>query len=75
VPGSASHPLRLKVLGTTELGGAEGGEARAILAQPKRFALLVWLALAGRGRFVRRDAVIASGCEGSRRTRRSRPRR
>ena len=50
-------PLRLTVLGPIDLLGP-GGSLRAVLAQPKRFALLVHLALAsGRG-YVRRDTIL-----------------
>lgn len=38
---------------------APSGEVRAILRQPKRFALLTYLTLATKGGFCRRDAVVA----------------
>lgn len=38
---------------------SEGRELRPILAQPKRFALLVYLALAPPARFRRRDTLVA----------------
>jgi serine/threonine-protein kinase len=46
------------VLGAVELGGA-AADPRALVAQPKRFALLVLLALSDRGRFLRRDSILA----------------
>jgi DNA-binding SARP family transcriptional activator/TolB-like protein len=51
--------MKLSVLGPAELRASDGQEIRPILAQPKRFALLVYLALAGQGRLLRRDRVIA----------------
>jgi DNA-binding SARP family transcriptional activator len=50
--------IRLRVLGPIELQDADGNERRAILAQPKRLALLVYLA-AGSGGFHRRDTLLA----------------
>src|SRR5215472_6672419 len=49
--------IRLRVLGPIELLDAQGNELRAILAQPKRLALLVYLA-AGSGGFHRRDTLL-----------------
>ena len=50
--------IRLQVLGPIELEGADGRELRAVLAQPKRLALLAYLAAAPRG-FHRRDTLLA----------------
>lgn len=50
--------IRLRTLGSIDLRTAEDGELRQVLAQPKRFALLVYLVLAGRGVFHRRDILF-----------------
>jgi DNA-binding SARP family transcriptional activator len=50
--------IQLRTLGPVHLTGDNGSEVRAILAQPKRFALLVFLAAAGRGPFQRRDRLL-----------------
>lgn len=49
--------VRLRLLGPTELVDERGAECSRILAQPKRLALLAYLAL-GRG-FHRRDSLLA----------------
>jgi DNA-binding SARP family transcriptional activator/TolB-like protein/Flp pilus assembly protein TadD len=51
--------IRLRVLGTLDLRGSEGLELRAVLAQPKRAALLVYLALAPPRGPHRRDTLLA----------------
>src|SRR5690242_5015238 len=51
--------LRLRALGTIDLRRDDGEELGAVLAQPKRVALLVYLALAARGTWLRRDRVMA----------------
>ncbi|MGH7612867.1 MAG: tetratricopeptide repeat protein [Gemmatimonadales bacterium] len=51
--------IYLRTLGGLDLRDAAGREARPILRQPKRFALLAYLALAGPQRFRRRDTVVA----------------
>ncbi|HLL83383.1 MAG TPA: hypothetical protein VK420_12050, partial [Longimicrobium sp.] len=50
--------IRLRTLGSIDLRSAEDGELRQVLAQPKRFALLVYLVIAGRGAFHRRDTLF-----------------
>ena len=50
--------FRLNVLGQIDLRDATGTEMRAILAQPKRLALLVYLAAASPRRFHRRDELL-----------------
>lgn len=50
--------IHLRLLGTLSLSAADGSEVRAVITQPKRFALLAYLA-AGQGRFKRRDALLA----------------
>ncbi|MDX1661393.1 MAG: BTAD domain-containing putative transcriptional regulator, partial [Gemmatimonadota bacterium] len=47
--------VHLRILGTVQLHAPDGGEVRAVLAQPRRFALLVWLALHGT---VQRDTLL-----------------
>ncbi len=49
--------IRLDMLGTLALKGADGRELRAVLAQPKRLALLGYLAV--ESRFHRRDQLFA----------------
>lgn len=51
--------IRLCILGSIELTGPDGRELRAVVAQPKRLALLAYLATATPGRFHRRDALLA----------------
>lgn len=46
------------MLGTLDLRSTEQAELHQILAQPKRFALLVYLAAAGGGAFRRRDTLF-----------------
>lgn len=50
--------VRLKLLGRTDLRGSEGEEIRPILAQPKRLALLAFLALESSSGFLRRDRLL-----------------
>ena len=57
--------IRLRVLGSIELENSNGSELRAILAQPKRFALLVYLASTPRV-FHRRDTLLALFSAGAR---------
>jgi len=47
--------IRLETLGAPSLRGPGGAEIRAVLAQPKRLALLTYLALAQPRGFHRRD--------------------
>jgi DNA-binding SARP family transcriptional activator/TolB-like protein len=51
--------IRLHTLGPLDLRGSDGQELRAILAQPKRIALLAYLALARPPGFQRRDILLA----------------
>jgi DNA-binding SARP family transcriptional activator/TolB-like protein len=51
--------LELRLLGTLDLRTPEGLEVRSILAQPKRVALLAYLALQPGGGYVRRDTLLA----------------
>jgi len=50
--------IELRTLGALDLRAADAGELRALLSQPKRLALLAYLALPGQ-RFHRRDALVA----------------
>lgn len=50
--------IRLCTLGTLDLRGSDGREIRAVLTQPKRLALLAYLALAKPRSFHRRDALL-----------------
>ena len=51
--------LELRVLGSVDLRTTSGSEHRAVLQQPKRLGLLVYLALARPGLFHRRDSLLA----------------
>lgn len=51
--------IRIRTLGTFDLAGADGRPASDIIAQPKRTALLVYLALARPGGMHRRDSLLA----------------
>jgi DNA-binding SARP family transcriptional activator/TolB-like protein len=51
--------IRLHTLGSLDLRGLDGQELHAVLAQPKRAALLVYLALAAPHRAHRRDSLLA----------------
>jgi tetratricopeptide (TPR) repeat protein len=50
--------IELLTLGTVDLRTAGGEELRAVVQQPKRLALLAYLAIAAPGRFVRRDSLL-----------------
>jgi DNA-binding SARP family transcriptional activator/tetratricopeptide (TPR) repeat protein len=51
--------IELRLLDGAGLRRADGSEVHSVLSQPKRFALLVYLALAGQGGFRRRDSLLA----------------
>src|SRR5256886_11389390 len=51
--------IRLRTLGAVDLKDSEGRELRPLLNQPKRLALLTYLALAGSSGLRRRDTVVA----------------
>ena len=51
--------IELRTLGLLELRDADGRELQPVLAQPKRLALLVYLALDRPRQFHRRDAIVA----------------
>ena len=50
--------IRLRTLGTLDLTVADGSELRAVLSQPRRTALLVYLAVATPRGFHRRDHLM-----------------
>ena len=50
--------IELRTLGTLDLRGADGGELSSLLSQPKRVALLVYLAVATPRGFHRRDKLL-----------------
>jgi DNA-binding SARP family transcriptional activator/TolB-like protein/Tfp pilus assembly protein PilF len=51
--------IHLRTLGGLDLRDADGRELRPIIGQPKRFALLAYLAQAGHPGFRRRDTITA----------------
>jgi len=51
--------IRLTAVGRLDLQGPDGRSIQPILQQPKRLALLLYLALAGPGGFRSRDTVLA----------------
>jgi serine/threonine-protein kinase len=50
--------IQLRILGPTDLRTADGRELRPVLQQPKRLALLAYLALAGPHHFRQRDSIL-----------------
>lgn len=50
--------IRLRTLGALDLRGSDGQELRGVLSQPKRAALLAYLALAAPRGYHRRDTLI-----------------
>src|SRR5438105_13595745 len=50
--------IRIRALGALELRRADGTELESVLAQPKRTALLAYLAISAPGRAHRRDTLI-----------------
>jgi DNA-binding SARP family transcriptional activator len=55
---SLSRMIRLRTLGTLDLTQSDGPELRAVLSQPRRMALLVYLAVATPRGFHRRDHLV-----------------
>ena len=51
--------IQLRTLGATDLRGCEGEEVRAVLAQPKRLALLAYLAIVRPRGFHQKDTLRA----------------
>jgi DNA-binding SARP family transcriptional activator len=58
-PHREGRMIRLRTLGTLDLRGANGDELRSVLSQPRRAALLAWLALATPRGAQRRDSLLA----------------
>jgi DNA-binding SARP family transcriptional activator len=59
-PERVAHVLiRLSMLGAVDLRGPDDGELRTVLAQPKRLALLAYLAVATPRAFHSRDTLLA----------------
>lgn len=52
--------VEFRVLGSLDLVRDDGGSVRSLLAQPKRTALLAYLAVEGPGTFHRRDTLLAT---------------
>src|SRR5689334_22030776 len=50
--------IELRTIGTVDLLHGQAGELRAVLQQPKRVALLVYLAVGKPGVFHRRDSLL-----------------
>lgn len=50
--------IQLRTFGALDLRGPDGTALQSVLAQPKRFALLVYLACAEAGTFQRRDTLL-----------------
>jgi DNA-binding SARP family transcriptional activator/tetratricopeptide (TPR) repeat protein len=51
--------IRLRTLGTLDLAHSDGSELRTVLSQPRRTALLVYLAVASPRGFHRRDHLLS----------------
>src|SRR3989475_1533496 len=51
--------VEFRILGALNLLGADGHELKSVLAQPKRVALLAYLAAATPRRLHRRDSLLA----------------
>lgn len=51
--------IELRTLGTLDVRASDGRDVSALSTQPKRLALLAYLALTGSNRFHRRDSVVA----------------
>ena len=51
--------IELRLLGRLSLTGADGRDVRALLGQPRRLALLAYLAAASPPGFHRRDNLLA----------------
>src|SRR5213594_4486345 len=51
--------IELRMLGTLSLTSADGRDVQSLLGQPRRLALLAYLAAATPHRFHRRDSLVA----------------
>jgi len=54
-----AREIQLRTLGRIDVLGSDGTSCDAVIAQPKRMALLAFLALASARGFVRRDTLVA----------------
>lgn len=59
MPFGQNGRVALRILGPLEVQDASGREIRSVLSQPKRLALLSYLALTGRDQYRQRDTVVA----------------
>jgi DNA-binding SARP family transcriptional activator len=59
VPFGQNGHVALRILGPLEVRDPSGREIRSVVAQPKRLALLSYLALTGRDQYRQRDTVVA----------------
>jgi DNA-binding SARP family transcriptional activator/TolB-like protein len=57
-PAPPAPPFHLTTLGRIDLRAPDGAEVTALLAQPKRLALLIYLAVQPSGHFSRRDTLL-----------------
>jgi DNA-binding SARP family transcriptional activator len=57
--GSSAPRLELRTLGVSDLRGPADADCQAVLQQPKRLALLAYLATSSPRRFHRRDSLLA----------------
>lgn len=57
-PSTRNHVIHLQLLGSLDIRDEDGVQLRPVLAQPKRLALLAYLALGG-GQLRQRDVVLA----------------
>ena len=56
---TVTNPIRLRTLGTLEVTGPDARALQALVSQPKRAALLVYLAVARPSGLQRRDTLLA----------------
>jgi len=56
--GPTKHAFRLDILGSLDLRTGDGARVLSVVAQPKRVALLAYLAAGMGARFTRRDTIV-----------------
>jgi DNA-binding SARP family transcriptional activator/Flp pilus assembly protein TadD len=59
VPNEQNGHVALRILGPLEVHDPSGGEIRSVLSQPKRLALLSYLALTSLDQYRQRDTIVA----------------
>src|SRR5262245_28172076 len=59
VPNGQNGHVALRILGPLEVHDASGREIRSVVAQPKRLALLCYLALTSLDQYRQRDTIVA----------------